>query len=639
MSEITPPPSSPPSPSPSLPPRAPRSTWGLPHGLVTDFVVTDDVVAALIVTVLLLPQSLAYALLAGLPPVVGVMASLLPLLAYAAFGSSTTLAVGPVAVLAMMTVQAVLPVAQAQGVSAHLAAMVLALEMAAVFALAALLRLDVFAALLSAPVLHGFVTGACIVIALGQLPQLLGLAVQGHTLTELVHAAWAAGAAGTLRPHIATAVIGLSALLALWALRRYGAGAAAASGLSVRSAALVARLAPIFVVAAAIAWVAWAGTAANGATQGVALAGRVDLLQGLSFAPLWQAPWAVWWALAPAAGLLGLVAYVESLAVAEALAARRGEKVLPRRELLGLAAANAAASVSGGMPVTGGFARSIVNFDAGARTRMAGVWTAIFLALAVWGLGDALQFLPKAVLAATIIIAVLSLLDWRPFGQAWRWSRSEFVLMVGVAMLTVVVGVEEALAAGVVLSTGLLLQRTARPHWAEVGRLPGTQVFRNVKRYAVETIPGVLAIRIDESLLFTNSRWLSDTLGAMSSQPHAFRAELQAQTQQSEARQSQTQQSQARQSQTAHLRHLVLVMSGVNDIDFTGLEGLMHLARDLKAQGVQLHLSEVKGPVLDRLQALGLQAWLSGRVFRTQNDAHEALAPCDLPATPQAPGA
>ena len=558
----------------------------------------DDVIAALIVTLLLVPQSLAYALLAGLPPVVGVMASLLPIVAYAALGSSSTLAVGPVAVLAMMTAQAVAPVAQAHGVQAHLVAMVLAFEIGAVFLLAALLRLDVFAALLSAPVLHGFIAGASIVIALGQLPQLLGLPIKGNTLTELIGASVDAGG---LSVHGPTAVIGLVALAMLWGIRRHGGGVAAALGLPARPAQLITRMAPMLVVVLAIVWVALMPQA----SRGVALAGRVDLMQGLVFPKLWQAPAAVWTALLGPALLLGLVAYVESLAVAEALGARRGERVQPRRELLGLAAANAAASVTGGMPVTGGFARSIVNYDAGARSRMAGVWTALFLAIAVLLLGDVLRFLPKAVLAATIVIAVLSLLDLKPFVQAWRYARPEWALMLAVAALTVFVGVEQALFVGVVGSAGLLLQRTARPHWAEVGRLPGTEVFRNVKRFEVETLPQVLAVRIDESLLFTNSRWLSDTMLAAP-------------------------------TQRPGLKHVVLMMSGVNDIDLSGLEGLMHLARDLGSQGVQLHLSELKGPVADRLNAAGLREWLTGRVFRTQYDAHRHLsgstAVCDDPA-------
>ena len=547
----------------------------------------NDLIAAAIVTILLVPQSLAYALLAGLPPLAGVLASLLPVVAYAAFGSSTTLAVGPVAVLAMMTAQVVAPLAQAHGVAAHLVALVLALEMALVFLAAALLRLDVFAALLSAPVLHGFISGAAIGIALGQLPALFGVALAGNTLTELIAALLRAGSA---RPHLATAALGVGAAAALWGIRRHGARLAQAAGLRPRAAQLLARTAPMGVVVAAIALVALA----PGATAGVALAGRIDLLHGVALPLPWQASGALWLALLGPAALLGLVAYGESLAVAQALAARRGEKVVPRRELLGLAAANAAASVSGGMPVTGGFARSIVAFDAGARTRLAGVWTALFLGLAVLILGDVLRFQPRAVLAATIVVAVLSLLDRQPFVQAWRYSRPEFALMLLVAGLTILAGVETALAVGVIGASGLLLQRTARPHWAEVGRLPGTEVFRNVKRFRVETLPQVLAVRIDESLLFTNALWLADTLAATP-------------------------------LRRPGLRLVVLMMPGVNDIDLTGLEGLMHLARDLKVQGVALHLSELKGPVADRLGAAGLRDWLTGQVFTTQAQAHRAL--------------
>lgn len=552
---------------------------------------TDDLIAAVIVTILLVPQSLAYAMLAGLPPVVGVMASLLPIIGYALFGSSSSLAVGPVAVLAMMTAQAISGVAAAHGVTPHLVALVLALEMAAVFLLAALFRLETLAALLGTPVLHGFITGAALVIALGQLPVLLGIDAGGGTVLALVQSL---SASAHPVPHLTTAMIGILALATLWALRRYGSRALQAAGFKPRTAQLLARMAPIVVVGTAIAWVA-------GFPQfnaGVALSGRISLGEGLVFLLPWEAPLPVWQDLLASAVLLGLVAYVESLAVAEALGNRRGEKVSPRRELFGLAAANAAASVSGGMPVTGGFARSIVNFDAGARTRMAGVWTAVLLAVAIALLGDVLQYLPRAVLAATIVIAVLSLVDFSPFVLAWRYSRTEFILMTMVMLLTLSVGVKEALLAGVVMATGLLLQRTARPHWTEVGRLAGTDVFRNVNRFTVETLPDVLSIRVDESLLFTNSRWISEMLSA----------------------------AMARRSE---LRHVVLMMSGVNAIDFTGLEVLMQLDRELRTKGMHLHLSELKGPVRDRLDRTGVNDWLSGRLFMTQAEAFKALGPPD----------
>lgn len=549
---------------------------------------TDDLLAAVIVTILLVPQSLAYAILAGLPPVVGVMASLLPALAYAAFGSSTTLAVGPVAVIAMMTAQSIGGVAIDHGITPHLAALVLSLEIAAICLIAALLRLETLAALLGAPVLHGFVTGASLLIALGQFPALLGIPVNGSTAIELGSAL---AASDRVQPHFATAAIGLPALLALWSLRRYGSRMLQRLGLEPRTAQLLARAAPILIVAAAIAWI----VGFPGLNQGVALSGRISLGDGLIFPWIWEAPLAAWFDLLAPATVLALVAYVESLAVAEALAARRGEKISPRRELFGLAAANAAAAASGGMPVTGGFSRSIVNFDANARTRMAGVWTAILLALAIVLIGDMLQYLPRAVLAATIIIAVLSMIDLAPFLLAWRYSRTELTLMAVVTALTLFVGIEEALLIGVISSIGLLLQRTARPHWTEVGRLAGTTIFRNVNRFEVETLPQVLSIRVDESLLFTNSRWISETLTS------ALR-------------------------QRPQLRHVVLMMSGVNGIDLTGLEVLMQLDRELRAKGIQLHLSELKGPLRDALDRTEASDWLSGQIFMTQDAAFNTLA-------------
>ena len=548
----------------------------------------EDLLAALIVTILLVPQSLAYSLLAGLPPVVGVMASLLPLLAYAAFGSSTTLAVGPVAVLAVMTAQTIGPTAARLDVPPHLAALVLSVEMGAAFLAAALLRLEMLAALLAAPVLHGFMTGAVLLIAVGQLPALLGLPLKGNTALELGQALLKAD---QLALHPATAQVGLLALGGLWAIRRYGADGLNQLGFPLARARVIARASPILVVGLSVAWVALAPAAA----RGVALAGTVSLAAGLDFPSLRDAPYALWEALMLPATLLALVAYVESLAVAEALGARRREKVLPRRELFGLAAANVAAGLSGGMPVTGGFARSIVNFDAGARTRMAGIWTVLFLGLAMILVGDLLAWLPRAVLAATILIAVLSLLDLSPFRLAHRYAPAEFGMMLLVSLLTLLVGVEPALLTGVVLSLALLLKHTARPHWTEVGRVPGSDIFRNVRRFKVDTQPDVLTVRIDESLLFINARWIAEVIdGALAERRQAS--------------------------------HVVLMMNAVNRVDLSGLEALMHLNRELMAKGVRLHLSELKGPVKDRLDRSGLKDWLSGRVFMTQLDAWQALS-------------
>jgi SulP family sulfate permease len=397
-----------------------------------------------------------------------------------------------------------------------------------------------------------------------------------------------------LAPHAATTAFGLLALLGLWLGRRYASAALRHLGLSPRMAQMLVRTVPMWVVILSCVTVAVLATHSTQTLEGVGLAGKIDLSTGFGFEAVWHAPLGLWRDLLLPAALIGLVAYVESLAVAESLAQKRGEKIVPRRELLGLGAANVVAGFSGAMPVTGGFSRSIVNFDAGARTRMAGVWTALFLAVAVLLVGQWLGLLPKAVLAATILIAVLSLLDFHPFQLAWKYARTELYLMMSVAAVTVIWGVEPALLLGVCCSVALLLKATARPHWAEVGRLSDTDVFRNVLRFEVQTQPHVMSIRIDESLVFTNTRWLIEMLNIKTAQNPA-------------------------------LRHVVLMMTGVNQIDLTGLEGLMQLSTELKTRDVQLHFSELKGPVADKLQDANLPEWITGEVFRMQADAWRKL--------------
>lgn len=519
----------------------------------------DDLVAAFVVSVLLIPQSLAYAMLAGLPPQVGLYASLLPLLAYAALGSSPVLGVGPVAVLALMIVQALgaLPA----GVTASEGALMLAFEIGLVLALAALLRLDALASLLSVPVLHGFETGATLAIALSQVPVLLGSPVRGEDLPALLQHAQQAGYPW----HAISAAFGLAVCVLLLGARRWLAGT-------------LGRLAPLVLLLASIA-IAWA---AGLNRSGVALVGALpELHVPLGLPPL---NLALAIQLAPSALLIALMAYVSSLVVSESLARRRGEKVDARRELAGLAGANIVAALSGGMPVAGSFSRSVLLHDAGSRSRMSIAFVAGFMGLAMLALAAPLAWLPKSVLAATIIVAVLSGFNLQPYRDAWRYARPEALLMIVVTVIVVCVSVGMGLGVGVLGSIALMLQRTARPHVALIGRIPGTEHYRNIDRYAVECVPDVLGLRIDESLLFTNARTLADVVQAhITSHPGTQRVLLQ--------------------------------MSPVNQIDFSGLEALRELHDSLKHQGLRLDLSEVKGPVLDRLRESGWQRWFEGQVF------------------------
>ncbi|PZP30165.1 MAG: sulfate transporter [Roseateles depolymerans] len=526
-----------------------------------------DLMAGAVVAVLLIPQSLAYAMLAGLPPQVGLYASLLPLLAYAALGSSPVLGLGPVAVLALMIAQALggLPV----GVGITDGALVLAAEVGLVMALAALLRLDALASLLSVPALRGFENGATLMIAASQVPVLLGSRAAGFTLPDLLAAASAGGWV------LASALWGGAAVVLLLLARRL-------------QAPTLSRLAPLVLLIAAMALSGF-----SHAADGVAQVGALpSLALPLGWPPLDRG---LWLQLLPSAALVALMAFVSSLAVSESLAQRRGEKLRPAAELRGLAAANLVASVSGGMPVAGSFSRSILLHEAGSRTRLSLVFVAGFMLLAMLLLAEPLAHLPKPVLAATIVVAVLGGFSLRHYREAWRYAPAEGLLMVAVSATVLLWSVGAALALGVVGSVALLLQRTARPHVARIGRVPGTQHFRNVERFVVECRPEVVGLRIDESLVFTNARGLADVVLA---HVRAHRASV------------------------GEPERVLILMSPVNHIDVSGLTALQELHFALRAEGLRLELSEVKGPVLDRLRAVG---WLERYDVSLYLSHHEGL--------------
>jgi len=293
--------------------------------------------------------------------------------------------------------------------------------------------------------------------------------------------------------------------------------------------------------------------------------------------------------------LISVIGFVESISVAQTLAAKKRQRIDPDQELIGLGAANIGAAFSGGYPVTGGFSRSVVNFDAGAETPAAGAFTAAGLAIAAVALTPLVYFLPNATLAATIIVAVLSLVDFSILKRTWTYAKADFAAVAATIVLTLGFGVEAGVSTGVILSLLLHVYKTSRPHVAEVGLVPGTQHFRNIRRHTVETRPGLLTLRIDESLYFVNARFLEDLVLD-------------------------------RLANDNDLRHVVLMCSAVNEIDYSALENLEEINKRLTEQGIGLHLSEVKGPVMDRLEATHFMAELNGKIFLSQFDAWRELA-------------
>ncbi|MFN3225588.1 MAG: SulP family inorganic anion transporter [Hyphomicrobiales bacterium] len=549
-----------------------------------------DGIAAVVVTIMLIPQSLAYALLAGVPAEIGLYASMLPLVAYALFGSSRTLSVGPVAIVSLMTAAALAQLNLQSTAEIVAAAAILALLSGVILLAMGVLRLGFVANFLSHPVISGFITASGILIAASQLKHLLGVPISGHTLPEILTALVVA----IDQINLPTVLVGAFATAFLVWVRGGLAGLLSRLGTPKGLIGPLVKAGPVFAVIATT-WAAWQFDLAS---SGVSLVGVVPSGLPQMSVPGFNAD--LWLALLGSAALISLIGFVESVSVAQTLAAKRRQRIDPDQELIGLGASNVASAVSGGIPVTGGFSRSVVNFDAGAQTPAAGALTAIGIGLAALFLTPYLFFLPKATLAATIIVAVLTLVDLTILQRSWRYSRADFAAVAITMALTLVVGVEAGVASGVVLSLLLHLLKTSRPHIAEVGLVPGGEHFRNILRHDVQTDPQVLSLRIDESLYFANARMMED---------HIY----------------------ARVADDPDVCHLILMFSAVNEVDFSALESLETINDRLRDMNITLHLSEVKGPVMDRLRRSSFLDHLTGRVFLSQYEAFQTLRQSEPP--------
>ncbi len=564
-------------------PSVPLLDWGRQYNRDT---FTNDLVAAVIVTVMLIPQSLAYALLAGLPPEVGLYASVAPLLLYAVLGSSRVLAVGPVAVVSLMTAAAVAEHAAAGTHAYWQVAITLAFLSGSMLLLMGLLRLGFLANFLSHPVISGFISASGLWIAASQLKTLMGVKAEGHNFVELLYSLLHQAS----NIHLLTLGVGIAATAFLFWVRKGLKPLLISWGLQARAADMTAKAGPVAAIAltTVLAWqLDWQG-------QGMKLVGTVP--QGLPplTAPMWDLT--LWQELLVPALLISVVGFVESVSVGQTLAAKRRQRIEPDQELVALGAANLSSAFTGGFPVTGGFARSVVNFDAGAVTPAAGVFTAVGITLASLFLTPALYYLPQAILAATIVVAVLSLVDFGILKSTWAFSKLDFIAASITLLATLLVGVESGLVMGVVVSLALFLFRASRPHIATVGLVPNTEYFRNVLRHDVLVSPKLVCLRVDASLFFANARGVEDHINAeVAARPN--------------------------------LEHVLLQCSAVNDIDASALESLETIASRLKDSGISLHFSEIKGPVMDKLNKTKFLQHLNGRVFLTNYQAIQALTP------------
>ena len=535
----------------------------------------NDLTAAATVMLLLIPQSMAYALLAGLPAVTGLYTSMLPLVVYALMGSSPALSVGPAALRSIMSLAAVGAVVTQGSADFMAASLLLALMVGALLLIMGALRMGFVAGFLSHPVLSGFVTASGLLIAMSQWPHVWGVPLSGQNLAVFVQSWWHSGTAF----HGLTLAVGLGTMLWLGLSKRW------------LQRGLLLKAVPLLTMAVAIVLTEQLGWAAKGlAVVGDIPSGAMPWTLG----PVLGVSWNTTQALLVPALLIAVMTFVEQVSIAQSLAAKRRERIDTNTEMVAMGGANLAAGLTGGFAVGASFSRSVVNDEAGARTPMAGLFTAVLLLITALFFTPWLSQLPLAVLAATILMALGSLLNFGSFAKTWRYSRADFAAQALTFGVTLLVDLVSGLTAGVVASLLLHIWHSSRPHIATLGHVTGTEHYRNVLRHEVVTHPEVLGLRPDESLFFANARFLEDHVAA---------------------------------AVAAHpaLRHVVLQCNAINDIDASGLESLHTIDQRLREQGIALHLSEVKGPVMDRLQRSDWLQNMSGQVFLTHHQAVTAL--------------
>ena len=547
-----------------------------------------DINAGIIVALVLIPQAMAYAMLAGLPPEIGLYSCLLPIMLYALFGSSRTLAVGPVGLVSLIVGSTIIEMGIQGQEQAVTVAITLACMSGVLLLLMRIFRLGSVINFISHPVLSGFTSAAALLIIFSQLKHLLGLEIPRtvylpETLINI--------SAHLHEINLITAMLGISCIAIMLIMRSNWLSKFAELKLSSQTIDFVSRAGPLVAVSAAITVVWWLALDTNAKVNVVGI-----IPAGLPSLSIPNIDTALVRELLPIALIIAIVGYLESVSVSKALATRKRQKIDADQELLAHGICNLGASLSGGYPTAGGFGRSMVNYSSGANTPLASIITVILMSVALLFLTPLLYYLPHSVLAAIIIISVSALIDYKAFKHAWQYDKADALALLVTFSIVLTMGVELGIVTGACLSIGIYLHRSSKPHVAVVGRVGDSEHFRNVDRFEVKTCPHVIAMRVDENLYFSNTNFLEDSI-----------INLIAENQQA--------------------KHLVIVCSSVNMIDASALEALDTIIDRLRHAGVTLHLAEVKGPVMDRLKnSPFLQRLQPGQVFLS---THEAMTTLD----------
>ncbi|WP_104489884.1 SulP family inorganic anion transporter [Acinetobacter indicus] len=561
--------------------RLPAWQWLKHYNTVT---LKSDLLASLIVIAMLVPQGMAYAMLAGLPPVMGLYASVLPMIIYAFFGSSPTLSIGPVAIISMMTFATLNPLFEVGSPVYIQAACLLALMVGVISLLLGMLRFGFLIQLISHPVIKSFIIASALLIALGQLKFLFNVPLQANNIPEFVLSVFEY--IGLM--HWESLIFGIASILFLVFMPKFFNLEAVKQRLG--ASGFIIKSLPLVLVVVSIALVYFF----NLQQVGIKTVGKIPSGFPALSMPFWNLELVL--QLLPGAAMIAMISFVESLSIAQATALQQRSQLNSNQELIALGAANIGAGLSSAFPVTGSLSRTVVNADAGAKTSMAGVLSSLFIVLVSLYFTGFFRDLPLTVLAATIIVSIWKLVELKPFIDTWRYSKADGLAMWITFFGVLFIDISTGLIIGIVSTFILLLWRISRPHIAEIGLVEGTQHFRNIQRHQVMTSAKVLSIRIDEDLTFLNSNTLKGFLiNAVSQKPE--------------------------------LEHVVINGSSISAIDLSALEMLEDLDNELRKLNIQLHFSEVKGPVMDKLQRSKLLNHLSGKIFLTHYQAIRELSP------------
>ena len=528
----------------------------------------NDLVAGLTVGVMLIPQGMAYALIAGMPPIYGLYASLVPIITYALLGTSRQLSVAPVAMMSLLTAAGVGPLAGDDIERYIILALILAFMVGVIQLAMGLIRFGFLTNFLSHPILAGFTSAAALIIGLSQLKHLLGIEIpRSHHIHEII--IQAVQQIGNV--HVITLSIGLLAIIILIGLKKWNRAFPGALVVVILSTLVV-----------------WGASLAN---DGVKIVGAVP--GGL---PSFQMPplsWADMQALLPTALAISLVGFMESIAVAKVYANKNRYEINPNQELIGLGLANILGSLFQSFPTTGGFSRTAVNAQGGAKTQVAALITAAIIGLTLLFLTPLFHNLPNAILAAIVMVAVFGLIDWKEAIHLWKVDRKDFGLMILTFLATLGLGIEQGILVGVIASLIIMVQQSSMPHTAVEGRLPDTASYRNIQRNPeAEIDPGITIFRMDASLYFANTAYFKDKVQTVV-------------------------------RDTQPLQTLVLNFFPVNRIDSSAAHVLEEIIHDLHAQHTRVFFVGVKGPVRDVLQRAGLEALIGPENFFLE--VHDAV--------------